>query len=169
MNLPERLACLRKEKGLSQLELADEMNVTRQAISKWESGNVMPNLDNLICLSKLYGVTIDSLIDDTQDVSPEPTPSEASSAKPSPSGEAISEPKPAESLRKGNPVRVFIRKYGWLIAFFLTLVVALVLLVCLLKIHNASEGRSVPMQDLPTYVVGADEGYSKGTFALDEF
>ena len=76
MNLPEKLAFLRRAKGLSQEKLADEMNVSRQAVSKWESGNVMPSLDNLIYLSKLYGVPIDSLIDDSQDLPPEPAPPE---------------------------------------------------------------------------------------------
>ena len=84
MNLSEKLSFLRKEKGLSQENLADEMNVSRQAVSKWESGNVMPSLDNLIYLSKLYGVTIDSLIDDSQDLPPEPAPPEPVPAEPVP-------------------------------------------------------------------------------------
>ncbi len=169
MNLPERLASLRKEKGLSQLELADEMNVTRQAISKWESGNVMPNLDNLIYLSKLYGVTVDSLIDDVQDASPEPAPSEPTSAKPSPSGEAISEPRPVESLRKENPILTFLRKYGWFTAFILTLIVALILLACLLKMRRLSEDHVYSFQEVSTCREGDDDGYSKGTFSLDGF
>lgn len=159
MNLPEKLSFLRKEKGLSQENLADEMNVSRQAISKWESGNVMPSLDNLIYLSRLYGVTIDLLIDDSQDLPPEPVPSEDIPA------EAV----PPESPGKENPAFTFIRKYGWLTAFLLTLVVALILVGCILNIHSQADNQSVPMQDLPTYVVGADEEYSKGTFALDGF
>lgn len=140
MNLPERLAFLRKEKGLSQLELADEMNVSRQAVSKWESGNVMPSLDNLIYLSKLYGVTIDSLIDDSQDLPPEPAP-----PKPVPA-----EPVPPESLRMEHPTFPFIRKYGWLTAFVLTLVVALILLACLLNLRRQMEDHVYSFQEMST-------------------
>lgn len=159
MNLPERLAFLRKEKGLSQLELADEMNVTRQAVSKWESGNVVPSLDNLIYLSKLYGLTIDSLIDDSQDLPPEPAPPEPVPA----------EPVPPESPRMERPAFTFIKKYGWLTAFVLALIVTFILVICILRIQSQADDRTIPMQDLPTYIVGADEEYSKGTFSLDGF
>lgn len=169
MNLPERLAFLRREKGLSQQELADEMNVTRQAISKWESGNVMPNLDNLICLSKLYGVTIDSLIDDVQDTPPEPAPSEPTSVKSSPSGVAISEPRPAKNLRKENPILTFLRKYGWRTAFLLAMVVILILVGCLLNMRRLAEDHVYSFQEVSTCREGVDDGYSKGTFSLDGF
>ena len=159
MNLPDKLAFLRRAKGLCQQELADEMNVSRQAVSKWESGNVMPSLDNLIYLSKLYGVTIDSLIDDSQDLPPEPAPPEPVPA----------EPVPPESLRMEHPTFPFIRKYGWLTAFVLALIVTFILVICILRIQSQADDRTIPMQDLPTYIVGADEEYSKGTFSLDGF
>lgn len=154
MNLPEKLAFLRRAKGLCQQELADEMNVSRQAVSKWESGNVMPSLDNLIYLSKLYGVTIDSLIDDSQDLPPEPVPAE---------------PVPPDSPRMEPPAFTFIKKYGWLTAFVLALIVTFILVICILRIQSQADDRTIPMQDLPTYIVGADEEYSKGTFSLDGF
>lgn len=159
MNLPEKLAFLRRAKGLCQQELADEMNVSRQAVSKWESGNVMPSLDNLIYLSKLYGVTIDSLIDDSQDLPPEPAPPEPVPA----------EPVPPESPRMEHPTFTFIKKYGWLTAFVLALIVTFILVICILRIQSQADDRTIPMQDLPTYIVGADEEYSKGTFSLDGF
>lgn len=159
MNLPEKLAFLRRAKGLCQQELADEMNVSRQAVSKWESGNVMPSLDNLIYLSRLYGVTIDSLIDDSQDLPPEPAPPEPVPA----------EPVPPESPRMEHPAFTFIKKYGWLIAFVLALIVTFILVICILRIQSQADDRTIPMQDLPTYIVGADEEYSKGTFPLDGF
>ena len=149
MCLPDKLIYLRKKNGLSQQELAQMMELSRQAISRWESGGVSPGTDNLKFLSRLYGVTVDYLIDDTQGVPPEPAPS--------------------ESLRKENTILTFLRKYGWRTAFLLAMVVILILVGCILNIHSQAENRSVPMQDLPTYVVGADDGYSKGTFALDEF
>ena len=57
MELNERLAQLRKEHGLSQNDLAEKLNVSRQAISRWEQGLAMPSSDNLIYLSRLYGIT----------------------------------------------------------------------------------------------------------------
>lgn len=62
MELQEKLTQYRKEKGLSQVEVAEELGVSRQAVSRWETGAAMPTSENLICLSKLYGVTLDKLI-----------------------------------------------------------------------------------------------------------
>lgn len=140
MNLPKKLSFLRKEKGLSQENLADEMNVSRQAVSKWESGNVMPSLDNLIYLSKLYGVTIDSLIDDSQDLPPEPAPPEPVPA----------EPVPPDSPRMEPPAFPFIRKYGWLAAFLLAMVVILILVACLLNLRKLSEDHVYSFQEVST-------------------
>ena len=61
MELNERLAQLRKEHGLSQNDLAEKLKVSRQAISRWEQGLAVPSSDNLIYLSKLYGITLDEL------------------------------------------------------------------------------------------------------------
>ncbi len=71
MELNERLAQLRKEHGLSQNDLADQLKVSRQAVSRWEQGLAMPSSDNLIYLSRLYGITLDELVcgkEDTDDI-----------------------------------------------------------------------------------------------------
>lgn len=65
MQFPDKLQKLRKEKGLSQEQLAELLGVSRQAISKWESGAAYPEMANLIALSEIFGVTIDSMIKDT--------------------------------------------------------------------------------------------------------
>ena len=57
-----RLYELRKKNGLSQEELADKLGISRQAISKWERAEASPDTDNLILLAKLYGVTLDELL-----------------------------------------------------------------------------------------------------------
>ena len=62
MELKEKLVALRKEKGLTQLAVAEKLDVSRQAISRWESGVVLPSTDNLRCLSSLYEVPIDYLL-----------------------------------------------------------------------------------------------------------
>ena len=59
MMFSEKLICLRRERGLSQEQLADQLGVTRQSVSKWESGAAMPELVKLISLSELFDVTLD--------------------------------------------------------------------------------------------------------------
>ena len=54
--------------GLSQLEAAEKLNVSRQAISRWEVGAAVPSVDNLRYLSELYGVPVDVLLDGGQDL-----------------------------------------------------------------------------------------------------
>ncbi|MGX4598106.1 helix-turn-helix domain-containing protein [Faecalimicrobium sp. JNUCC 81] len=62
MNLSENLKKLRREKKLSQEQLAKMINVSRQAVSKWESGKTYPDIDNLILLRDIFNVTLDDLI-----------------------------------------------------------------------------------------------------------
>ena len=62
MKLNEKLVSLRKEKKLTQLQVAEALDVSRQAISRWESGAAAPSADNLRSLSELYGVSVDSLL-----------------------------------------------------------------------------------------------------------
>lgn len=61
MELQEKLNILRKQHKLTQMELANELEVTRQAVSKWEQGTAFPSTENLIQLGKLYGVSIEVL------------------------------------------------------------------------------------------------------------
>lgn len=67
MNLSAKLQLLRKKNGLSQEELAERVGISRQAISKWESGQSTPDLNKLILLSEIYNVTIDSLVKDSDE------------------------------------------------------------------------------------------------------
>lgn len=67
MNMAEKLQSLRKSKGLSQEELADLLNVSRQAVGKWEAGRFYPDIDKLMQLSELYSISLDRLIKDTGD------------------------------------------------------------------------------------------------------
>lgn len=64
MELKEKLVSLRKKNGLSQLELAEKVNVSRQAVSRWEVGSAIPSTNNLKCLSGLYDVPLDYLLYD---------------------------------------------------------------------------------------------------------
>lgn len=58
----ERLAALRKERGMSQEELAEKLQLTRQTISKWETGASTPDLELLIQLAEVFDVSVDSLL-----------------------------------------------------------------------------------------------------------
>ncbi len=69
MGINEKLAELRKAKGLTQKELAETLHVSRQAISRWEVGTAAPSLDNLTYLSQLYGVPLDDLVNTGDTVS----------------------------------------------------------------------------------------------------
>ena len=71
MKLPEKIFSLRKKMGLSQDELAEKLNVSRQSISRWEVGSAAPDAENLKQLSRILGVSIDYLLDD-DDVDPNP-------------------------------------------------------------------------------------------------
>ncbi|MDE7208921.1 MAG: helix-turn-helix domain-containing protein [Clostridia bacterium] len=64
MTFNEKLTRLRKTSGMSQEELAEKVSVSRQAISKWELGDAIPDTDKVIALSKIFNVTIDYLLKD---------------------------------------------------------------------------------------------------------
>lgn len=77
MNLNEQIQKLRTAKGLSQGALADALDVSRQSVSKWETGASVPELDKLVKMSELFGVTLDELV-----TGKAPTPSESAPAAP---------------------------------------------------------------------------------------
>lgn len=64
MNLSDKILKLRKSNDLSQEELAEKLNVSRQAISRWEMESSQPDGSNILQLSKLFGVTADYLLND---------------------------------------------------------------------------------------------------------
>ncbi len=62
IEIANRLVELRKKNNLSQEELAAKLGLSRQAVSKWERAEASPDTDNLICLAKIYGVSLDELL-----------------------------------------------------------------------------------------------------------
>ncbi len=60
--ISKNLKYLRKEKGLSQEEFAEALNVSRQTVAKWESGESMPDVENCKMISMFFGITIDDLV-----------------------------------------------------------------------------------------------------------
>ena len=73
MELNEKLISLRKKNKLTQAQVAEALDVSRQAISNWETGTVLPSTDNLIALSRLYQVPVDHLLNGDIDQMPAPT------------------------------------------------------------------------------------------------
>lgn len=67
MKIHERISTLRRSRGWSQEELADRLDVSRQAVSKWESGGAMPEADKIIAMSEIFGVSTDYLLKDSGD------------------------------------------------------------------------------------------------------
>lgn len=64
MSLSEKIYSLRKKSGLSQEQLAEQLGVSRQAVSKWESGQSIPESDKLIAISRYFAVSLDYLINE---------------------------------------------------------------------------------------------------------
>ena len=62
LNFGENLRRLRKSKDLSQEQLAEMLNISRQAVSKWESGKAYPDIENLVLLRSIFNITLDDLI-----------------------------------------------------------------------------------------------------------
>ena len=81
MTFGEKLQALRKARGWSQEELATQINVSRQALSKWESGASVPDTENVVALSRLFGVSNDYLLLENGETTAQAAPTAAPSAE----------------------------------------------------------------------------------------
>lgn len=81
MTFGEKLQALRKARGWSQEELATQINVSRQALSKWESGASAPDTENVVALSRLFGVSTDYLLLENGETTAQAAPTAAPSAE----------------------------------------------------------------------------------------
>lgn len=81
MTLDKKLSRLRKKEGLSQAEVAERLDLSRQAVSRWESGEAKPSTDNFQALCKLYHVSMDYLLNESEDELPAPAPATESRPK----------------------------------------------------------------------------------------
>mgnify|MGYP003288265995 CR=1 FL=1 len=64
MKLPDKIIKHRKANGWSQEDFAEKLNISRQAISRWENGTALPDAQNILQISKLFNVTTDYLLND---------------------------------------------------------------------------------------------------------
>lgn len=74
MTLSEKIAALRTGLGLSQGDVAEKLEVSRQSVSKWETGQSVPEVDKLIKLADLFGVSVDELVREGERPQPPQTP-----------------------------------------------------------------------------------------------
>lgn len=76
MNIADKIKNARNRAGFSQQELADRLHVSRSAVAKWEADKGLPDIENLKAIAKLFGMTVDELVDDEEEGGP-PTMREA--------------------------------------------------------------------------------------------
>ena len=146
MSLAKKMIELRKQNGLSQQDLADRLGVSRQAISRWETGAVQPLADSVKSLAQVFQVSTDYLLNDDLD-----TPTPPPTAQPAPPQE---EPTPTRKHRK------------WLLA--LAALAAAAVLVLVTAAGTAyylqwKERQPVPASEMLTE---KDDGKADGTFDL---
>ena len=118
MTLGQRIQELRKQNGLSQEGLGEALGVSRQAVSKWEGDNGIPELDTLIAMSRLFGITIGELLG-VEEAVPAAEPAEAESDR----LEAILQTYISETQTHQPPTRKFRWEWIAIAAAFLTVVV----------------------------------------------
>lgn len=76
MILADKIIELRKKQGMSQEELAEKLGVSRQSVSKWEGAQSTPDLNRILQLSEIFGVSTDTLLKDTEELSTEAAPAQ---------------------------------------------------------------------------------------------
>lgn len=120
MELNEKLLSLRKKNKLTQAQVSETLDVSRQAISNWETGAVLPSTDNLIALSRLYQVPADHLLNDDSDLIPVPVEEKEVDKK------EETPPEPAKSTTYSK--LDILRKHGVIILLYLLTLFLVVLI-----------------------------------------
>ena len=134
MSLATKLVILRKQKGLTQMNLAERLNVSRQAISRWEVGAAVPSTENLKVLGELYGVQVDYLLNDNAEL------------------ETKAHEFPEEAAVLTDEGKVNKRKS--VIVGILVIVIAIAVLICAARLHDQATENAVPIVDLDVEPVG---------------
>ena len=145
--MPEKLTYFRKQKGLTQANLAEALHVSRQAISRWEVGTAVPSTDNLKVLSTLYGVPVDYLLNDSADDLCEDT------ATQTPSEENLD----IKAVQKSSNV--------WIYSLIAIIVIsALAAAILIGAWHKENTSAIVPIEDMET---AAEDDFPTETFSLE--
>lgn len=126
MKLNEKIAYYRRDKKLSQEELAAQVGVSRQAVSKWELGEASPDVNKLLALAKAFGVTTDHLLDEGAEPERSAPPAQPrEDPVPPPSGQG-------QSSNLPGFIGKMVRRWGWLAGVYIALQGAGVTLVGLI-------------------------------------
>lgn len=145
MTLHTKLVSLRKQKGLTQMDLAERLNISRQAVSRWESGAAVPSTDNLKVLSNLYGVSIDYLLNDV-DVDPS------------------KKVEVQEQESKEQYEKVKIKRILGIFACVVILVMVIATLIGAAKVQEREQEQIIPIDEMDTVI---EDDYSVGTFSIE--
>lgn len=136
MRFGEKLSFLRKQKGMTQMELAEKLDISRQAVSRWEQGISEPSTENLVSIGKLFDVSVDALVNENVQL-------QAGSAV------LVAEIEETETPEKRS-------KYGILkIVGIVLFAVAAILVVCIGLVKDKQN--PVPMDDINKGEVNASE------------
>lgn len=130
MSLANKLVSLRKQKGLTQMDLAERLNVSRQAISRWEVGAAVPSTDNLKILSDLYGVSVDDILKGESVFIPQNT--DTADAPPDPL-------KDTQQNRKGK---------GVIVCILILLTLAVIIMAGAKQLREREENTYLPVEDM---------------------
>lgn len=123
MILAEKIMNLRKKNGWSQEDLAEKLNISRQSVSKWESGTSIPDIDKILSLSALFGVSTDYLLRD--ELEEEQASAEEDVYEPS-EKRSISLEEATEYMKQ---VAEYAKKFAWTVLAFVSSPIPLILLV----------------------------------------
>lgn len=144
MSFAKKMIELRKQQNLSQQDLADRLGVSRQAISRWETGAVQPLADSVKSLAQVFQVSTDYLLNDDLD-----TPTPPPTAQPAPTPQE--EPTPTRKHRK------------WLLALAAAAVLVLATALGTMVYLRWEEDHPISMYDV---LSEKDDGQSDGSFAI---
>ena len=151
MKLNEKLVSLRKAQKLNQAQAAEALNVSRQAISTWETGAVLPSADSLKAFSRLYQVPVDHLLNDDMDL-PQALVTEKEVGK---QEESPLEPEHANTNSKiTSPNK---RKAIMLIYLLTILLVVVIAVAATLFVLWAREPRAIDLYDLDSEQVSLSD------------
>lgn len=128
MTFSEKLVGLRRKAGLSQEELASRLEVSRQAVSKWESGQTLPDLERAAALSRLFGVSLDYLLKEELEA---PEAPQAEPARPARTGKASAPGEPEEARQVLELSRAAAQKMALATGLCIVSPTALILLAAL--------------------------------------
>ncbi len=129
MKLYEKITLYRKKNGLSQEELAEKIGVSRQAVSKWETGDALPEITKLKALAETFNVTVDFLLDEEK--------TEFLKQSEQPSVTVLD--KYADKIDNcvdniSNKSGTFFKKYGWISGILLIILGVYRILACIFSI-----------------------------------